>query len=56
VPYRITVGKKLAGGKVEFLTRRTKASEDVALADAVGRLSSLLSNVAADSSASGTPQ
>ena len=56
VPYRITIGKKLAGGKVEFLTRRTRASEDVALADVATRLSNLLANLAVDSSASRTPQ
>ncbi len=31
VPFRITVGKKTKEGKVEVLTRATKASEDVAL-------------------------
>jgi len=31
VPYRITVGKKIKEGKVEFLTRAGRASEDVAL-------------------------
>ncbi|HXG65175.1 MAG TPA: proline--tRNA ligase [Blastocatellia bacterium] len=34
VPYRITVGKKIKEGKVELLTRATRASEDVAV-DAV---------------------
>jgi prolyl-tRNA synthetase len=29
IPYRITLGKKLAQGMVEVVTRRTKASEDV---------------------------
>ena len=29
IPYRITVGKKLAQGQVEIVDRRTKASEDV---------------------------
>jgi prolyl-tRNA synthetase len=52
VPYRITIGKKLAGGKVEFLTRRTGTSEDVSLADAAAHLS----NAIADSSATRTPQ
>jgi prolyl-tRNA synthetase len=47
VPYRITIGKKLAGGKVEFLTRSTRVTEDVALADAVAHLRKVL----ADSSA-----
>jgi prolyl-tRNA synthetase len=35
VPYRITVGKKLAAGKVEVLDRRTRVSSDVLLHDAV---------------------
>lgn len=52
VPYRITIGKKLSGGKVEFLTRRTRASEDVALADVVTHLQKSL----ADSSATRMPQ
>ena len=52
VPYRITVGKKLAGGKVELVTRRTRASEDVALADVVTHLQKSL----ADSSATRMPQ
>ena len=34
VPFRITVGKKLAGGLVEFVERKTKASADLPLADA----------------------
>jgi prolyl-tRNA synthetase len=29
IPYRITIGKKLAEGKVEFTARRTKSSADV---------------------------
>jgi prolyl-tRNA synthetase len=29
IPYRITVGKKLAQGQVEIAERRTKKSEDV---------------------------
>ena len=33
IPYRITIGKKLADGKVEFTARRTKSSADVALAE-----------------------
>jgi len=33
VPFRITVGKKLAAGMVEFVERRTKQSADVPLAD-----------------------
>ncbi len=38
IPYRITVGKKLAGGKVEIVERRTRQSEDVALSEAVDYL------------------
>jgi prolyl-tRNA synthetase len=34
VPFRITVGKKLGGGMVEFVERRTKASADVAVDEA----------------------
>ncbi len=44
IPYRITIGKKLATGKVEMTERRIRASKDVLLHDAVARLqSSLLS-------------
>jgi prolyl-tRNA synthetase len=38
VPFRITVGKKLAGGMVEFVERRTKASADVAVDDAAKKV------------------
>jgi prolyl-tRNA synthetase len=38
IPYRITVGKKLAQGQIEFIERRTRASEDVLLADAIPHL------------------
>ncbi|MGH9611848.1 MAG: His/Gly/Thr/Pro-type tRNA ligase C-terminal domain-containing protein, partial [Bryobacteraceae bacterium] len=34
VPHRITVGKKLAQGAVEVVTRRGKASKDIPLAEA----------------------
>jgi prolyl-tRNA synthetase len=34
VPFRITVGKKLAHGQVEIVERRTKQSTDVAVAEA----------------------
>jgi len=34
LPYRVTVGKKLAQGKVEVVERRTRAATDVAVADA----------------------
>ncbi|MFB3776947.1 MAG: proline--tRNA ligase [Bryobacteraceae bacterium] len=40
IPFRITVGKKLAQGKVEVLTRRTRQSADVAVDDAPGYVSS----------------
>ncbi|MCP9496547.1 MAG: proline--tRNA ligase, partial [Pyrinomonadaceae bacterium MAG19_C2-C3] len=38
IPYRITIGKKLSEGKVEFFTRQTKQSGDVELNDAVKTL------------------
>ncbi|HTU43653.1 MAG TPA: proline--tRNA ligase [Bryobacteraceae bacterium] len=38
IPYRITIGKKLSQGKVEFLERRTRASEEVLLAGAIPHL------------------
>ncbi|MBV8895803.1 MAG: proline--tRNA ligase [Acidobacteriaceae bacterium] len=38
IPYRLTVGKKLSEGKIEFVERRTRASEDVLLAGAVPHL------------------
>ena len=38
IPYRITVGKKLAEGKVEIIERRTRKSEDVAVGEAVDHL------------------
>ncbi len=34
VPYRLTVGKKLAGGLVELVERKTKQTADVAVTDA----------------------
>ena len=40
VPYRITVGKKLAQGVVEMVDRRTRATEDVALDYAAALVSS----------------
>jgi len=33
IPYRINVGKKIASGLVEFVTRATASSVDVAIAD-----------------------
>ena len=41
IPYRVTVGKKISDGLVELFDRRTKTSEDVKLADVVGRIQKL---------------
>ncbi|HEX8097723.1 MAG TPA: His/Gly/Thr/Pro-type tRNA ligase C-terminal domain-containing protein, partial [Pyrinomonadaceae bacterium] len=41
IPYRITVGKKIADGAVELFERRTKKSVDVALSEAVSRVQEL---------------
>jgi prolyl-tRNA synthetase len=38
VPFRITVGKKLASGMVELVDRKTKQTTDVPVADAAGRV------------------
>ncbi len=38
IPYRITIGKKLSSGMVEFVERRGKASTDVPIADAAKRV------------------
>jgi prolyl-tRNA synthetase len=35
IPYRINVGKKIAAGQVELVTRATSSSEDVALSEVV---------------------
>ncbi|MFT4113191.1 proline--tRNA ligase [Silvibacterium sp.] len=43
IPYRVTVGKKIAEGKVELVTRAKAAGEDVAVADVVSHLKSLVS-------------
>ena len=40
VPYRITVGKKAAEGKVELVTRATASGRDVAIADVAQELGS----------------
>ncbi len=42
IPYRITVGKKLSEGKIEFLERGTRASEEVLLHDTVAYLQTKL--------------
>ena len=36
VPYRLTVGKKIKDGKVEFMTRANRQSEDVAIDEVIG--------------------
>ena len=41
IPYRITVGKKIADEKVELLDRKAKQSEDVGLAEVVSRVQTL---------------
>jgi prolyl-tRNA synthetase len=41
VPYRITIGKKIADETVELFDRRAKQNEDVKLADVVSRVQSL---------------
>lgn len=41
IPYRITLGKKLADGLVELFDRRTKQSEDVTLSEIVARVQNL---------------
>ena len=41
IPYRVTVGKKIADGVVELFDRRAKQSEDVKIAEVVQRLTSV---------------
>ena len=41
IPYRITIGKKIADGSVELFDRRVKKSEDVRLRDVVERVQKL---------------
>ena len=41
VPYRITLGKKVADGLVELFDRRTKTTEDVKLSEIVSRVQTL---------------
>src|SRR5213075_1891518 len=41
VPYRITIGKKIADEAVELFDRQAKQSEDVKLADVVSRVQKL---------------
>jgi prolyl-tRNA synthetase len=42
IPYRIVAGKKLTDGKLEFIDRRTRASEEIAVADVLTHLRSKL--------------
>jgi len=44
VPYRITVGKKLAEGKVELMTRLTRQAEEVSVAGAPAAVARALSS------------
>ncbi len=41
LPYRITLGKKVADGIVELFERQTKTTEDVKLSDIVSRVQRL---------------
>jgi prolyl-tRNA synthetase len=41
IPYRVNVGKKVAEGKVELVTRAVPGSEDVLISEIAGRLKSL---------------
>lgn len=43
IPYRVTIGKKVAEGLVELFNRRTKESKDVKISDVVSHLRSLCS-------------
>ena len=38
IPYRITIGKKIADGQVELFDRRTRQTEDVSINDVVGHV------------------
>jgi prolyl-tRNA synthetase len=42
VPYRINVGKKVASGQVELVTRSTSTSVDVAQTDVVAQVKRLV--------------
>ncbi|HTU03233.1 MAG TPA: proline--tRNA ligase, partial [Candidatus Sulfotelmatobacter sp.] len=43
IPFRVTVGKKLASGQVELVERKTRQSADVPVADAAATVKSRLS-------------
>jgi prolyl-tRNA synthetase len=38
IPFRITIGKKLSEGKIEFVERRTKASTEIGLTETLSHL------------------
>jgi prolyl-tRNA synthetase len=42
VPFRVTIGKKAAGGVVELVERRGKKTIDVPVAEAAGRVAELV--------------
>ena len=42
IPFRVVVGKKLAGGMVELVERKTRQSVDVPIADAAGAVEAKL--------------
>ena len=48
VPFRITVGKKLAGGMVEVIERRSRQSWDVPVAEAAGFLAAKIQSALQD--------
>jgi prolyl-tRNA synthetase len=41
IPYRVTIGKKIADGVVELFNRSTKQSEDVRIAEVAQKLTSV---------------
>ncbi|HET6891070.1 MAG TPA: proline--tRNA ligase [Pyrinomonadaceae bacterium] len=41
IPYRITIGKKIADGLVELFDRKSKTSEDIKLSETVSRIQKL---------------
>jgi len=43
IPYRVTIGKKVADGLVELFDRRTKQSEDVKISEVAAQVQRLLS-------------
>jgi prolyl-tRNA synthetase len=45
VPYRINIGKKVAEGRVELVTRSTASSQDVAIAEIAPRLREIADSV-----------